>query len=214
MNPNDKYRDNILRFLHERHKKARGISKIPIGIREIQAEMKRRHKMNQSDVISNIDYLIQVGWVKEVVKERSFKTHGGMELSREQIKYKISDLGINHLEAGTIFHKKQDQRHVNITNIQGVTILGDGNIVNTEFTDLSRALDELETLITASATLDDEKKLDALGDISTIKTQIAKKHPSRDIIKSAWKSLETLATLEGASSAFQKVGNFLSSILT
>ena len=82
-NPNDEKRDHILRFLYERHQRTRGIQKIPIGIRELQSEMKKRHGMTQADVSSNLDYLIQVGWAKDVVKDRSFKTPGGMELSRE-----------------------------------------------------------------------------------------------------------------------------------
>jgi hypothetical protein len=118
-NPEDIKRDNILRFLYERHKTTRGITKIPIGIQELQREMKNRHKMKQPEVSSNLDYLVQVSWVREVVKERSFRTSGGMELSSEQVKYKISDLGINNLEAGTMYKKPESANQVNITNIQG-----------------------------------------------------------------------------------------------
>jgi predicted transcriptional regulator len=93
MNPADDIRDKMLRFLYERHKTAKGITKIPIGIRDLQAEMKKQYELKQPEVSSNLDYLIQVGWVKEVVKERSFKTPRGMEISQEQTKYKISDVG-------------------------------------------------------------------------------------------------------------------------
>src|SRR6266404_7759900 len=105
MNADDERRDRILRFLYERHKTTRGIQKIPIGIRDLQREMKTRFGMKQQEVASNLDYLVQVGWVREVSKERSFKTGKGMEISAEQVKYKISDVGINHLEAGTVFKK-------------------------------------------------------------------------------------------------------------
>ena len=53
--------------------------------------------MKQSEVASNLDYLIQVGWVRPEVKTRSFVTGEGMVLPREQTKYKISEVGINHL---------------------------------------------------------------------------------------------------------------------
>src|SRR5438445_341606 len=91
MNPDDDIRDKLLRFLHERHRTTKGITKIPIGIRDLQKEMKDRHGLKQNQVASNLDYLIQVGWVKEVVKERSFKTAGGMELHPEQVK--VQNLG-------------------------------------------------------------------------------------------------------------------------
>ncbi|MDF0650115.1 MAG: hypothetical protein P0121_01425 [Nitrospira sp.] len=211
-NPNDAKRDHILRFLYERHQNTKGIQKIPTGIRDLQSEMKRHHGMTQADVSSNLDYLIQVGWAKEVVKDRSFKTPGGMELSREQVKYKISDVGINHLEAGSVFKKPQAVSHINVTNVQGVTILGDGNIVNAKLTDLARALDALDQAIASTKELTDEQKLDSAGDLSTIRTQIAKKHPDMNIIKTAWESLKAVATVGGAADAAMKVGQLISGL--
>ena len=212
-NAEDERRDKILRFLYERHKKTRGIQKIPIGIRDLQSEMKKKHEMSQPEVSSNLDYLIQVGWVREVVKDRKFKTSGGMEVSSEQIKYKISDIGINHLEAGTTFKKPQAASQVNITNIKGVTILGDGNIVNAEFTDLSRALAELDEKIAETSDLTDEQKLDAAGDLATIRVQIAKKQPDRSIIRSAWESLKFLADVASVADAATKVGVLVAGLL-
>ncbi len=212
LNPNDDKRDKILRFLYERHKQSRGIAKILIGIRDLQSEMKSRHSMTQQDVSSNLDYLAQVDWVREVVKERSITTKTGMELSQEQVKYKISDVGINHLEAGTLFKSMENSHNINITNVQGVTIIGDGNIVNNEYTDLSRLLDVLEKEIESSDRLDDTQKLDVSGDISTIRTQIANKNPNKNIISSAWESLKVLATLAGATDAVTKIGVIISSL--
>lgn len=213
LNPSDDKRDKILRFLYERHKKSRGIAKIPIGIRDLQSEMKNNFSMSQQEVSSNLDYLVQVGWVREVVKERSFTTKTGMELSQEQVKYKISDVGINHLEAGTLFKNIENSNNINITNVQGVTVIGDGNIVNNEYTDLYRLLDILEKEVEASDNLDDSQKLDATGDISTIRTQIAKSNPNKAIISSAWESLKVLATVAGASEAATKIGELISSFL-
>jgi len=68
MTPQDEKRDQILRFLYQRHKNTRGINKIPIGIRDLQSEMKKLHGMSQPEVASNLDYLVQVGWVREVAK--------------------------------------------------------------------------------------------------------------------------------------------------
>lgn len=209
LNPNDDKRDKILRFLYERHKKSRGIAKIPIGIRDLQSEMKTLHSLSQQDVASNLDYLVQVDWVREVVKERSITTKTGMELSQEQVKYKISDIGINHLESGTLFKNVENSHNINITNVQGVTVIGDGNIVNNEYTDLSRLLDIIEKEIETSKNIDDTQKLDAAGDISTIRTQIAKKNPNKTIIATAWASLKVLATLAGATEAATKIGELI-----
>lgn len=214
MNPEDDKRDKILRFLYERHKTARGISGIAIGIRDLQTQMKNRYGMTQSEVASNLDYLIQVGWVKEVVKERSFTTKAGMRVGKEQVKYKISDVGIDHLEASSVFKERPASAYVNITNIQGVTVLGDGNIVNAEFTDLSRALDDLDRAIAECRQISEEQKLDAAAEVATMRAQIAKKHPDDKVIRIAWNALQTVAVFDGVVGALQKVGALIARFLS
>jgi hypothetical protein len=126
MNVNDDCRDKLLRFLYERHQTAQGITAIPIGIQDLRRAMKTRYGMKRAEVASNLDYIIQVGWVRPEVKTRSFLTAGGMVLPREQTKYKISEVGINHLEAASMFKRPQAASQVNITNVHGVTVVGDG----------------------------------------------------------------------------------------
>ena len=214
MNLEDQKRDAILRYLHQRHRNTRGISKIPIGIRDLQAEMKAQAGLSQQEVSSNLDYLVQVGWVKEVVKDRSFKTKGGMEVSQEQVKYKISDVGINHLEGATAFRKADASRHVNITNVRGVTILGDGNVVNASYTDLSRCLDEFDAAIAKNDAISDEDKVNAAGDLTTIRGQIAKPTPDSTIIRTAWISLSRLADVATLADVAMKVGLLLQPLLS
>lgn len=210
---NEEHRDRIVRVLYERHSKARGPGKIPIGIRDLQRELKTRFGMTQQDVSANLDYLVQVGWVREAVKERSFKTPGGMELSQEQVRYKISDVGINHLEAGTMFKKPAAVSQVNITNVKGVTVVGDGNVVNTQFTSLASALDVLDRGIGESRRLTDDQKVDAAGDLGTIRSQIAKPNPNRGVVKAAWQSLEAIATLAGVTDAVLRAKELLGPLL-
>ncbi len=214
MNPNDDCRNQILRFLYDRHQTAKGITAIPIGIQELRREMKERSGMKQSEVASNLDYLIQVGWVRPEVKSRSFVTSKGMVLPREQTKYKISEVGINHLEAASVFKKPQAASQVNITTVQGMTIVGDGNVVNAKFTDLTSALDELDQAIAESRQLTDEQKLDAAGDLSTIRVQAAKKNPNPSLIRGAWDGLKALPVFGSAADAIAKVGKLLSSLLS
>jgi len=154
---------------------------------------------------------MQVGWVKHVVRERSFTTSGGMELSQEQVKYKISDVGINYLQSATMFNRPESFKNINITNVQGVTVIGDGNVVNTRLTELARALQEFDEAIGRSAELQDAQKLDAAGHVATIRTQIAKQNPSRKIIETAWESLKGIATISGLAEQAHKVGILLAS---
>lgn len=208
-NPEDVKRDRILRFLYEHHKAARGIASIPIGVQDLKREMKERHDMKQNEVSSNLDYLIQVGLVREDVKARHYRAPDGGDLSREEIKYKISDAGIDHMETGTIFKRPESARNIHIANVPGVTVMGDGQIVNLAFTDLARALDELDHAIAESDDLSDEQKLDAAGDMAAIRGQIAKKNPSREIITAAWESLADVTALSAEADVVQRLGDFL-----
>ena len=213
MNADDAIRDQLLRYLYERHKTSKSIAKLPVGIRNLQSEMKSRHGLKQQQISSNLDYLVQVGWVREVVRERNFTTSSGMEVSQEQVKYKISDVGINHLEAGTIFKRPEGFSNINVTNVKGVTIIGNGNVVNTQFTDLDRALDELDKSIAKSTEMTDAQKLDAGGDLSTIRSQIAKQNPNKPVIEAAWESLKGLATIASLTGAAHKVGVLIAGLI-
>jgi len=213
MNPNDSRRNNILRFLYQRHQSAKGISAIPIGILDLRREMKRQHAMKQAEVASNLDYLIQVGWVTAEVKSRQFVTPGGMVLPREQTKYKISDVGINHLETASMFEKPETASRVNITNVQGITVLGKGHVVNATLTGLTAAIDELDQAIVQSPELSAEQRLDAAGDLAALRAQAAKKIPDPYRVRTAWEGLKALPLLGNAAEAVLKVGKLLGDLL-
>ena len=93
--------------------------------------MKNKFSMSQREITSNLDYLVQMRLIREVIKERSITIKTGMELSQEQVKYKIFDIDINFFQSGTLFMKSNTSIQVNITNIKGLTIAGDGSVVNT-----------------------------------------------------------------------------------
>jgi len=137
-----------------------------------------------------------------------------MVLPCEQTKYKISEVGINHLKAASVFKKPQAASQVNITNVQGVTVDDDGNVVNAKFAALSSVFDELDRAIAESRQLTDEQKLDAAGDISAIRAQVAKKNPSLSLIRGAWDGVKALTVLGNAVDAVAKVGKLSSNLLS
>lgn len=160
-NASDGTRDKILRYLYDVHRHARGPRGTAIGIRDLQRAMKVLG-IKQIDVNSNLDYLIQKGWIKEVVEQRAFLTRRGTMQQALKKQYKISDIGIDKLEAASIYHREEVFARINVTNVHGVTVIGKGNIVNTESTDLVRTLSELEKSIEKSISLSDEEKVNVL----------------------------------------------------
>jgi len=208
-NPNDIIRDAILRHLYELHRKARGISSVGTGIRDLWSAMKKLG-YKQADVNSNLDYLLQKGWAREVIHKRTFNTPRGTAQETETKTYKISDIGIDRLEGASAFHKVESYSKINVTNINGVTVIGEGNVVNTQYTDLSRMLTDLEKAVAESAKLENEQKLDVLADVSTIQSQLSKPKPNTGLIKSIWQDIEATVTAAGFGELVYKIAEFIS----
>ncbi|HZP97327.1 MAG TPA: hypothetical protein VFC31_13490 [Candidatus Limnocylindria bacterium] len=191
---NDAVRDALLRFLLEVHRKAKSPRSAGIGIRDLQSAMKDRFEVKQQVVASNLDYLVQKGWVREVVSARTFQTARGTTQQAEKVTYKISDTGIDRLEGASTYERSDLRPHVNITNVQGVTVVGEGNVVNTTFTDLSRVLNDLRTAVLASGALNDQTKLNTAADIDTLQTQLQKPSPDKSIVQRAWAGVQAATT--------------------
>lgn len=103
---------------------------------------------------------------------------------------------------------------IEITNVQGITVVGDQNVVvNTQFLDLYRRLSLLSEAVRNSSQLSDEEKLNYTKDIDTIKDQLSKPSPDKRIIKLVWEKLKPLATLAGIASFFIQVAKLIGSLI-
>jgi len=194
-NPNDVTRHEILKYLYELRSKVKGPKGVAVTFRELQTALKEQ-KFKQADIVSNLDYLEQKGWVKRDLRKSKYSTPSGFVKENETATYKISADGIDRMERASAFNRQETYSGINITNINGVTVLGSGNVVNTQFTDLSRALDELKDRISSSK-LDEENKLNAIADVSTIQDQISKPKPNVGIVKQAWEGLDPILKIAG-----------------
>lgn len=196
-NPNDAIRDAILRHLHVVHQKSRSPRSAGLLTSELSKALKVKG-YKQQEVASNLDYLVQKGWVREVVENRSFMTKAGTTQNAERRTYKISDSGIDRLEAASMYQRSDVASRVNITNIKGVTVVGNGNVVNTTFTDLSRVLNDLKQAILQEPTLADARKLDIAADIDSLEAQLQKPEPKKSIVQMLWSGIEKAAAVGGA----------------
>jgi hypothetical protein len=193
LNPSDNVRDKILRYLYDTHTHARGPRATSVGIRELQGTMKTLG-VKQFDVNSNLDYLVQKGWVKEVIEQRAFLTKRGTLQQALKKLYKISDIGIDRLETASTYRREESFSRINVTNVNGVTVIGQGNIVNAKATSLYRALAELEKAVAMSKTLSNNAKLNVIADLGTIQSQLSKPQPHAGFIRAIWTDIEKIVT--------------------
>jgi hypothetical protein len=211
-NPQDAIRDAILRHLYELHGKARSPKSAGRGIKDLVHDLKERG-YKQQQVASNLDYLVQKEWVREQIDNRTFTTQSGTTQTAERRTYKISDRGIDRLESASTYKRQEIGSHVNITNVHGVTVVGEGNVVNVTFTELTRVLNNLREEILASAILDDTQKLDCVSDIDSMQSQLQKPEPNRSIVGTLWKGIESVAKVATLTEIAEKAYRLISPLL-
>lgn len=211
---NDAVRDAILRHLYAAHQRAKSPRSTAVRIRDLQRDLKTEHGFRQQEVASNLDYLIQKGWAVEVIEERTFQTPRGTTQQAQKVTYKISDAGIDRLEGASMYQRPDLRPHVNITNLHGITVVGDGNLVNADFTELSRTLTDLRAAVLAAGSLDDETRLNVASDIDTLQTQLQKTTPDRSIIQRAWQGIQVAVTAGELAELIAKAAMLIGPLIT
>ncbi len=202
-NPKDVIRETILNYLYELHRKARSLKGAATNIRDLKSAMKRKD-ISQPEVIANLDYLIEKEWVREVVEEKTYTTPRGITVPSVSKRYKITDVGVDKVEGESAFQRRDRYTGINITNIKGVTVVGDENIVSVKYSDLYHSLEELENAIKSSG-LSDEDKLNTTADIESLKNQLSKNEPDKTIVSKLWSGIEKTAKVAGLAQALTQI---------
>jgi hypothetical protein len=136
-----------------------------------------------------------------------------MEFSSDKTTYKLSDAGIKYFEKSSIFNHTSRFSGINIQNVQGIVVVGNNNVVRQEYLDTFKKLEELENRMKISDELAEDQKLAAQVDIQTIKDQLAKPLPDKQILKSAISTLSFLGSMPGLIDFFNGVKNVIENIL-
>lgn len=212
LNPHDAARDEILRYLYDIHGKARSPKTAGLKIMDLSRALKSRG-LKLREVASNLDYLVQKGWVREVVETRTFTTPRGTTQQAEKRTYKISDLGIDNLESASMYQRTPVTPHINISNIHGVTVVGDGNVVNTTFTDLSKVLSDAKEAILAEPEISEDSRLEIIADMDSLQAQLQKPNPDKTVVQKLWSSIEKIAAVGGAINFISKASELIQPLL-
>ncbi len=209
--PNDEIRRIILQYYYDRNDNATsamGKKGSAVKISGVKAELKAQHGLTQQEVMSNQTYLLSQGWVEEKSIEKQIKTKGGTIMPSVTRYYQISAAGIDKIEGpGEFTMPKFHGIKIEATG-QNIITLGDGNLINAQFSELGQALVELREAITNSDAPEADK-MSFVADIETIQSQLAKPQPSRGIVKTAWNLVKGAAIINGCSSLVEKVSGLI-----
>src|SRR5438552_12198552 len=105
-NPNDAIRNRMLRYFYDRAQRSRskfGKYGFAVKIKELKADLKADHGLTQQQVMPNLQYLIDRGWVNEKTETKQVPTAGGMMVPSTTTYYEISAQGTDKIEGGSEF---------------------------------------------------------------------------------------------------------------
>jgi hypothetical protein len=214
MNPNDEIRAQLLQWFYDRNASATsqyGKKGSSVKISDVKAGLKQSFGLSQQQVMANLTYLIDKGWINKTEIEKTVNVRGGSVPSTVTW-YEISSAGIDKIEGESEFQQNQKYSGIKISAMgTNVITLGDGNVVNAEFADLRKELDTLKALVIA-AQIEESAKLEIAADLESIKDQLAKTKPNTSVIKQLWNQVEKVATVGGAADLVQKIGSIIASI--
>ena len=96
---------------------------------------------------------------------------------------------------------------------QNIITVGDGNQVNAKFAEAAQELADLKDEVRSCAELEEQDKVDLIGDIDSIQAQLAKPSPNRKVITILWKGIEKVAKLAGLTNQLFKVSQNLGGLI-
>ena len=198
-NPNDEIRRQILRYFYDRNARATsrtGKKGSAIKISDVKRDLKELHRLSQPQVVSN--YLIGRKWVETFDESKSFTSPGGTTMPSVTTYFQISAQGIEKIEGESEFQPRDRYAGINIQATgENVITLGDGNVVNVRNEGLFQQLNVLKERIADNEDVSEDVKMDAAVDIETLKTQLAKHDPDRQVVQRLWDRIARAADLAG-----------------
>lgn len=185
----DEIRKEILKYLYSKRTRAQSLDEVSVSYKTLKNSL-RKIGMTDSEITSNLVYLND----EEFIKENIIKHENEDGQIVDVHYYRISNQGIRFLEGPSEFQKKTKFDGINITNINGAIVVGDGNIIQNQYIELYQSLESLGENVRHSKGFNDEQKLSIQADLDTIKSQLQKLSPDKNTIRKIWEAIKVVVT--------------------
>jgi len=214
----DQIRHIVLQYLYDRNQRAtsrRGkTTGASVTISVMRAELKASHGLTGQQVHSNLTYLESQGWVEDRPVTKSVRTSTGGIIPSTTSYYIITAAGIDRIGGPSVFTRDRFEGIKIEATGQNIITLGDGNQVNARFQALGESLSDLREAIKKSDKIDETQKIEAVVDVETLQTQLARPTPNRQLISELWEGINRAASIAGLADAAAKVGEFIARLLS
>ena len=208
----DEIRDQIMEYFYDMYRNRSGTFRGRERGDIAASQISKTYKYDRREISRNLEYLAKSGWIEHVIKYEP--SRGDPNIKLEKHSYEITRKGIDIIEGESKYMNNKYQG-INISNVGGVVVLGDKNIVNQNYKELNNLLNELSENI-RNEDIDDTEKLNAIADIETMQKQVMKPSPDKGIISKAWKNIRNIDFNKSLQSAgkildlVDRVGKFIS----
>jgi len=198
----DEIRDQIMEYFYQLYIDRSGTYRgREQGYKSVE-DIAKKSKLAKQEISRNLEYLVESEYITLVMEYRP--APGNPDVKLEKYTYKISVSGISKIE-GESKYMKNTYSGINISNVGGVVVLGDENIVNQSYQELTPLLNELSQVI-RNENISDTDKLNVIADIETIQQQIKKPTPNKNILSAAWEGIKSIDIAKGLESATKITG--------
>jgi hypothetical protein len=215
---NDEIRDIMLHYFYDRNQNStsrRGkTTGAAVTISVLRADLKASHGLTVQQIHSNLTYLESQGWVKDQPVEKSFNTKSGGVIPSTTSYFIITAAGIDRVGGPSVFKRDRFEGIKIEATGPNIITLGDGNQVNAGFQALGESLSQLRQAIKESHQISETQKLEAVVDVDTLQTQLARPTPNRALISQLWEGINRAASIAGLADAASKVAGLLGGLLS
>jgi hypothetical protein len=212
---NTEIRQILLRYFYERNRNAtssRGKKGSAVKISDVKRELKEQATLAQTQIQSNLTYLLSQGWVAEVKIEKEYQAPGGTVIPSVTSFFQITAAGIDKIEGpGEFTMPRFHDIKIEATG-QNIITVGDGNQINAKFGELGSALADLRDTITKS-NASEADKMNLVADIETVQSQLAKPAPNRSIISAAWAAIKGASVIAECLPLVERVQHFIAPLV-
>lgn len=206
----DEVRRRLIQWFYELNEKGGA----PRGIRDLCKGVKDDCGYVAPLVKQHLTYLVDRGYIHKEVMMTKVRT-GQTVRDQPRVTYRIEAKGIEFIEGKSEFSERDRYPGINITATGGSSIvLGDGNVVNSNYRSLYDELSRLRQAVTDSTELNDTSKLEASVSIETIKDQLALSRPDRTIVAKAWDTASKLCTTATLADFVARVGPMIVAVVS
>jgi hypothetical protein len=99
------------------------------------------------------------------------------------------------------------------THYQDTTNVGDGNVVNASYADLSRLSTEARKRLAVESDLEEETRLDVISDLDGLSAQLQKPRPNLTVVRALWESVKVIGIVGSAAEILEKAAHLISPLL-